>query len=153
MPALAYGIAVALALLCVAAAVKTPARQSLDVFWATTPWMLLISPLLWYPYTVLVLPLIYLMIANHVARRRYPPWFLMIAFGFLLVWALGFSPGGTGMDPVLLAVYLIPTCGLIILGLSEWHDDITQLHESTGTSRPSDESVTVARPDQQVTST
>ncbi|MEA2509591.1 MAG: alpha,2-mannosyltransferase [Actinomycetota bacterium] len=120
-PLLANTLAVGLVILCLAAALATPARQSEDLLWATTPWMLLISPLFWYQYTVLVLPLIYLILRNHFIRRSVPQWPVALAIGLLLMWTLESSPPGTHHSVLDLAlVFALPAYGVIILGLSEW---------------------------------
>lgn len=121
LPALALGLAIVLILFCIAAAARTPANLSQDLFWAAVPWMLLISPLFWYEYAVLCLPLIYLILKNHVQERELPPWFVLIAIGLLLVWTFDALPTRTGESAVaLLAVFALPTYGVLILGLSEW---------------------------------
>jgi hypothetical protein len=121
-PLLADSVAVGLAILCLWAGVKTPVRQSEDVFWAAIPWMLLISPLFWYQYTVLVLPLLYLILKNHFIRRSAPSWPVALGVGLLLMWSVDSSPPGTHQSVVDLAlVFALPAYGVIILGLSEWH--------------------------------
>jgi hypothetical protein len=119
-PLWAHMLAGALAIVCVVAAARTPARMSQDLMWAAVPWMLLISPLFWYQYIVLVLPTIYLIFQNHLRERLSPPWFVLIATGFLLVWTLGFIPFDTTSVPVLVGVFALPTYGLCVIGLSEW---------------------------------
>jgi hypothetical protein len=121
VPTLALGLSTALALFCIAAAATTPTNLSQDLFWGTIPWMLLISPLFWYEYTVLCLPLIYLILSNHVRERRSPRWFVLIAIGCLLIWTFASLPTRSSEpSAALLALFALPTCGLLILGLSEW---------------------------------
>jgi alpha-1,2-mannosyltransferase len=54
-----------LILLCLVAMMKTPALGSGDLFWAAVPWMIMISPLAWVDYLVLVLPLLLLLFRSN----------------------------------------------------------------------------------------
>jgi Glycosyltransferase family 87 len=120
-PLLAATLAISLAILCLVAALTTPARESQDLLWATTPWMLLISPLFWYQYTVLLLPLIYLILRNCFIRKNVPSWPVGVAIALLLIWTLESSPPGAHHSILDLAfVFALPAYGAIVLGLSEW---------------------------------
>jgi Glycosyltransferase family 87 len=125
IPTLAFVLAIALVLFCIAAAATTRARLSGDLFWAAIPWMLLVSPLFWYEYAVLSLPLIYLILSNHVRARRLPPWFVLIGIGLLLIWTFAALPGSNSeSSTALLTVFALPTYGLLILGLAEWRPGV-----------------------------
>jgi hypothetical protein len=121
-PLLADAIAVGLVIVCLLAALLTPARQSRDLLWATTPWMLLAAPLFWYQYTVILLPLIYLIVRNHFIRRSVPPWTVALSIVLMLIWTTDSSPPGAHQSVLNLAlVFALPSYGVLMLGLSDWH--------------------------------
>jgi Glycosyltransferase family 87 len=120
LPGVADLIALVAVVICVIAAFKTPGRLSRDIFWAAVPWMLLMSPILWYEYLILVLPLIYLIVKNHIVVRELPPWFALIGIALVMAWTFDIVPTTNEPVAVLLGVLALPTYGLVILGLSEW---------------------------------
>jgi Glycosyltransferase family 87 len=123
-PLVAFLIALGLGLLCVSAAARTRAGLSQDMYWAAIPWMLLATPLCWYQYTVLVLPLIYLVLNPHLSRSQLPPWFAVIAIALILIWTTDLLPtGGRESVVALLAAFALPTYGLLILGVFDGISD------------------------------
>jgi Glycosyltransferase family 87 len=121
VPSLAYALTIAGILGCICAAWTTPARQSGEILWARVPWMLLVTPICWYEYIVLTLPLIFFILERHFSARRLPPWFMLVALGFLLTWTFDLIPARGEPVGTLLAIFALPTYGLLILGAGEWH--------------------------------
>jgi hypothetical protein len=124
-------LAIVAVVICIVAAFRTPARLSGEIFWGAVPWMLLISPILWYEYLVLALPLIYLIIRNHIVHCQLPPWFVLIGIALVMAWTFDVVPTRNESVAVLLGVLALPTYGLVILGLSEWRHPKDQIGTST----------------------
>jgi len=122
LPVLAWTVAVVVALACIVAALRTPARVSADMFWSAAPWILLASPLAWDHYAALVLPVVALGIHRASKAGELPP--LTFAIGAAIV-VIGTLPGlpvaaQEISDPVLLFGYGLPTYGLLLMAIADW---------------------------------
>ena len=137
LPSLGNALALVAGAVCIIAAFRTPARLSGDIFWAAVPWMLLISPILWYEYLVLALPYIYLIVRNYVVDRKLPPWFVLIGVALVMAWTFDVVPTRNESMAVLLGVLALPTYGLVMLGLSEWTRPRVGTALTSGDSFPS----------------
>jgi len=116
VPALATTVVVILIALCVVAMFATPGRR-MGIYWGVMPFLLLVSPLAWDTYLVLMTP--FLIGALVHGGRRAPT---MIALAIIAIGIPPWLPGPPALVPDIaqLLGYALPTYALIVLGISEW---------------------------------
>ena len=124
LPWIALGLGIVLMLLCLTAMYRTPARVSGDVFWASTPWILLATPLSWFHYAVILLPLL-ILLERGTRRAGLLRVLVLIACGGTIIARVVadrfIAHGLGGYSPfVQVAGYSIAMYGFVGIGLAEW---------------------------------
>jgi|SRR5438270_1941002 len=123
-PTVAFVLATMIALAGLFALSKTPAFLSNDLYWAAVPWLLLLSPLSWEIYIVLVIPLAFILLRRSSALRSTR---VVVVVGTILT-LMGrvvadamIHAGVSGLSiPVQVFGYSLPMYGLLMIVFCEW---------------------------------
>ena len=123
-PTVAFALATVIALAGLIALSKTPAFLSNDLYWAAVPWLLLLSPLSWEIYIVLVIPLAFILVRRSSALRSTR---VVVVVGAILT-LMGrvvademIHAGVSGLSiPVQVLGYSLPMYGLLMIVCCEW---------------------------------
>lgn len=122
--AIAVVVAVVIFASCCIAMYRTPARVSGDVFWAAIPWLLLATPLSWFHYAVMLLPLVILLERRTRGEGMLRIFVILACAGALVARLVADRLIAAGLDGysvfVQVAGYSIAMYGLIGLAALEW---------------------------------